>query len=370
MIIIISCNHFPDDERIYYKQICSLKEQEYPIKYFTRSDSIIDMSDSLVDHINYSKDISIQSFIKIVYQQISRIQKISHVQIHETELLPIFKKVKYGFSKSPITIYDVHENIEALYRTFSNRIKLLKEVLIYWRKYKEKKNLKYVDKIILANKPVNDFPYSEIDKEIVVIENYPEIERIRKNSINQRKKNSIIYHGHLGEERGIKDLIYAINHIKTSFSNILLTLVGTFRTKEFQREITSLIEQLDLKQTVEIVEQVPHSKIWELLDKHCVGVIPFRENPLTQENTPTKLFEMMASGLEIVTSDLRPIRQFVQDSVLWSEPGSFISMANAIKRALNGTGNPQHIAYNYNLIEKKYNWEKRKELYLSLFSIR
>ena len=78
MIVIISCNHFPDDERIYYKQICSLKGENHLIKYFTRSDSAIDMSGPLVEHVNYNKDLSIRKFIEIVFQQISAIQTMKN----------------------------------------------------------------------------------------------------------------------------------------------------------------------------------------------------------------------------------------------------------------------------------------------------
>ena len=37
MIAIVSSSHFPDDERIYYKQICSLLDIGKKIVYFTKS---------------------------------------------------------------------------------------------------------------------------------------------------------------------------------------------------------------------------------------------------------------------------------------------------------------------------------------------
>ena len=104
-----------------------------------------------------------------------------------------------------------------------------------------------------------------------------------------------------------------------------------------------------------------------MLQKHSIGVIPFRKTPLTEENTPTKLFEMMASGLEIVATDMLPIRNFVVDTIYWSKPGDSYSIGNAILNAFDQIDNSLNISKNQSLIKQKYNWENRKEQYSSLF---
>ena len=99
-----------------------------------------------------------------------------------------------------------------------------------------------------------------------------------------------------------------------------------------------------------------------------IGVIPFKKNPLTLENTPTKLFEMMAVGLKIVCSDLPPIRNFVGSSIYWTKPGSVLSLSKALINASISTNNDFIIEKNIQLIKEKYNWENKKIEYLSLFS--
>ena len=190
MIVIVSCSHPPDDERIYHKQICSLVESGYAISYYTRSKHKIDLSTSLVKHKNYSPKISVNSFIERVDQNLRKLDYISAIQIHETALLPLLKKNK---SRLPHikTIYDVHENMEALYRTFSKRIKPLKEILIYLRKYQESVYLKYVDQIILANVPMTDEPYSRSGVPIKIIENFPEKKYLNTASGRNKKTRSI-----------------------------------------------------------------------------------------------------------------------------------------------------------------------------------
>lgn len=366
MIVIVSCSHPPDDERIYHKQICSLVESGYAILYYTRSKHKIDLSTSSVTHKNYSPKISVNSFIKRVDLNLRKLDYISAIQIHETALLPLLKKNK---SRLPHikTIYDVHENMEALYRTFSKRIKPLKEILIYLRKYQESLYLKYVDQIILANIPMSNQPYARSGVPIKIIENFPEKKYLNTRSGQNKKTRSIVYHGHLGPERGIKDLVEAMEHIKTVQPDITLSLIGSFRTKNFHREILNMIYKLDLGNNIFLIDQVAHSKIWKILSRHSVGVIPFKKTPLTEENTPTKLFEMMASGLEIVATKLLPIQNFVDDSVHWAIPGDSFSIAEALLKSFDQKKDSVNISKNKSLIKELYNWDERKEKYLSIF---
>ena len=52
MVAVISCSHFPDDERIYHREISALLEN-YVIKYFTLSDLKTNLSQPGIDHKNY-----------------------------------------------------------------------------------------------------------------------------------------------------------------------------------------------------------------------------------------------------------------------------------------------------------------------------
>ena len=368
MIVVISCDHYPDDERIYHKQIHSLNEKGLKVFYITRSNSHIDLSDKLITHKNFSSTIDTNTFMSKVVFLLESIKSINYVQIHETSLLPLLKKIKRKTSNVH-TIYDVHENMESLYRTFSNRIKPLKEMLIYFRRFKENHYLKYVDQIILANIPISHNPYSHLNIPIVVIENFPKVESLDF-LIGKKEKfdNSIIYHGHLAPERGIKDLVNAMAHVKSSLPDVSLSLIGTFRTHEFKYEITILIEELGLTKTISIIDQLPHSEIWDIIGKHSIGIIPFQSNPLTKENTPTKLFEMMACGLEVVVTRLPPAQYFVDDSVHWCKPNDIGSIAESIIKACAIKGNSKNSLINKKLIHEEYNWEQRQDGYVALFN--
>ena len=48
MITIVSCSHYPDDERIYHKEIKTLAKKKYDINYFTLSESQENLSDKSI----------------------------------------------------------------------------------------------------------------------------------------------------------------------------------------------------------------------------------------------------------------------------------------------------------------------------------
>ena len=63
MIVVVSCSHYPDDERIYQKQICSLIKHGERVLYITRSNSNINLSTKRLTHINLSLKFSVKKFI-------------------------------------------------------------------------------------------------------------------------------------------------------------------------------------------------------------------------------------------------------------------------------------------------------------------
>ena len=103
------------------------------------------------------------------------------------------------------------------------------------------------------------------------------------------KKPNLIYHGHLGPERGIEHLVKAMSIVVKTFYEAKLSLLGSFRTKSFEIKVKNLIKDLSLEKNVYIVEQVPYSLVWGILSKNTIGIIPFNKNPSYRELCPYKI---------------------------------------------------------------------------------
>ncbi|MEC8899471.1 MAG: glycosyltransferase family 4 protein [Candidatus Neomarinimicrobiota bacterium] len=365
MIAVVSCHHFPDDERIYHREIKTLLGKNIFIRYFTRSESDLDLSKPGLKHINLSVNLSVKSYSKQILHQLQASEAPLFFHIHEPELLPLAKSVKQRFRAT--IIYDVHENLDAMYRTFSQRSKPVKETAIFLKNTNEKRHLKFIDRVVLANQPMENTVYDSQGFQPVVLENFPEIKYVTNVANNGNRGSSIIYHGHLAPERGIGDLMAALPTVISEIPDVYLTLLGSFRTTEYERQIKRYILKNNLRDHVHVKDQIPYGDIWAILNKHTVGVIPFRENPLTRNNTPTKLFEMMASGCRIAASNLPPIRNFISDTVHWTTPGDIPSLAVGIIEAFRSLNQPAWIKENRNLIRKKYNWESKINEFLKLY---
>ena len=357
MVAVISCSHFPDDERIYHREINALLEKNYVIKYFTLSDQKTNLSQPGIDHKNYdlSKVTSDEYFECVEKDLIKEPPKVVH--IHEPELFPVAIKMKISFNTK--IVYDVHEDYISMIDTFSRLTRPFKNIKIKYWKYKEKQFLKYVDEIFIASPTIVNSDFASQGFNPILLENFPLKKFIEKVEFNSKIKNSIIYHGNLGSERGISDLIKAISIVVSEIPNANLFIYGSYRISSYKDELMQLIKSLELKKNITINDHIEHKDIWGYLRKYEVGVIPFRNNSLTSINTPTKLFEYMACGCKIVSASLKPVLRYDIKGADFFNAGDINGLAKSIITSLKSK-KIDSLNYNQNKILSKYCWELNK----------
>jgi glycosyltransferase involved in cell wall biosynthesis len=66
---------------------------------------------------------------------------------------------------------------------------------------------------------------------------------------------------------------------------------------------------------VTITGRVSFEQIGHYLQQACVGWVSWQPFAKNEKNIPTKLFEYMAYGLPVVTSDLASVRPFIRQGV-------------------------------------------------------
>ena len=354
MIVVISCSHFPDDERIYHKEIQSIIGEGYYVKYFTFAESIIYINNKNITHINYDKsEYSLRDYLKLVEDKLMNDPpKVIH--IHEPELFPLAIKLKKGFNTK--IIYDVHEDYPSMIDTFSRFSNPLRNIKIRYWKLKEKRFLKYVDEIFIASPGVANSGFVDQGFKPILLENYPLKKFIKKININSKKKNSLIYHGNIAPERGISELIKSLSIVKKEVPDIFLSIYGGFRTHSYKRELFKLVSSLNLDSHITFYKHIEHEDIWDHLRENLIGVIPFNDNPLTRVNTPTKLFEYMAAGCHIISSSLPPVTRY-DARINFFPPGDVRSLASSIITTFNNI-DEDDILYNQEKVQSTYNWEK------------
>ena len=364
MVAVISCSHFPDDERIYHREISALLEKNYVIKYFTLSDQKTNLSQPGIDHKNYDlSKVTPDEYLECVEKDLIK-EPPKVVHIHEPELFPVAIKMKKLFNTK--IVYDVHEDYISMIDTFSRLTRPLKNIKIKYWEYKEKQFLKYVDEIFIASPTIVNSDFVSQGFNPILLENFPLKKFIEKVDFNSKIKNSIIYHGNLGPERGISDLIKAISIVVSEIPNANLFIYGSYRISSYKDELMQLIKSLELKKNITINDHIEHKDIWGYLRKYEVGVIPFRNNSLTSINTPTKLFEYMACGCKIVSASLKPVLRYDIKGADFFNAGDINGLAKSIITSLKSK-KLDSLNYNQNKILNTYCWELSKSKFIEVY---
>jgi len=363
MIAIVSCGHRPDDERIYTREIKSLLRAGYKITYFTRWDKESNLSEDNLWHRNYSeKNLSIKDYTNGILKDF-KVLKPQVLHVHEFELLPLASKAK-KIHNSKI-IYDAHEaNIE-LWNAFSSKPQGIKQIINKFLDQFEKKYLKYVD-TVLTTAPILVERYKNRGIDSYLLPNYP-INLLRRGG-NKNSIKTIIYHGQISIERGIKDIISALPPLVEKGHTFKLDIYGTERVSGIVDELRIQTNELKLSNIVSINDQIPHNEMLKVLSKAQLAVIPFHDQPMFQIAIPVKLFEAMWAKCAIIASEMESIKNYDDGFIEFFPPGNVDSLSNKLDKLLS---DDEEIKRRSNigakLIEEIYNWGKVEDVLLDIY---
>jgi len=364
MIAVASCGHNCDDERIYHQHIKTLLSHKYKIQYYTYcyNSYLEDKEDRTIEYRFFnSSEISQKQYKKILFNLLkNNPPKIFH--IHDMELLSVAYKLKKRCPDVKI-IYDVHEDKISMWNTFSSYSGIVKKIITTMLSKYEQYYLSCIDQFVILNRLADKTRY-ESYAPIQVIESFPLLENLQDfETINNPTK--LIYHGQLSNERGIITLVEAFHILSKKNPNLELLLIGEFRKQNFKK---NLISAINSNKKIQLLAPISHNKVWDYLNDSHIGIIPFHNTSLFDYNTPTKLFEYMASNCAIVSCEFAPIKEFCQDSILWARPEDVKSLAGEIQTYIDSSKiYNQHRKSNNQLILNDYHWENISHKLLTLY---
>lgn len=361
MICVLTCGHNPDDERIYQKQIRTLLDAGYKVLYLTKNSTTTPLTDKNLIHKTIQ--LPLRQFIKSCFNEIKNAE-IQSVHIHEFELLSLAKQVK-NHLKLP-TIYDVHESNIEMWDAFSSKPKLLKKLINFtlWRY--EILHLKFVD-FVLTVTPNLAERYKKLGVSAKFVPNFPIVSK--ENSTSKTDSSTIVYHGQISEERGIFELLQAMQLVIKTHPDAVLNCYGSERKAGTINKFKQNIIQMGLGKSVVFHSHVVHSEILEILKNSRIGIIPFRDNQFTRAGLPVKLFEYFLCGCAVVASDLPLVRQFGKTAVSLVEPENFEGMASQITLLLSDQKRyAKQVGNGFELVSDHYNWAKYESKFLQVYA--
>jgi glycosyltransferase involved in cell wall biosynthesis len=130
-----------------------------------------------------------------------------------------------------------------------------------------------------------------------------------------RREPIVLYLGGMERNRGAELMLDAFAQVVARMPAARLRLVGHFAPPGLEGEMRAEAARRGIGHAVEFVGRVPFDQVGAHLAAARVGWVTWGAAAKNQKNIPTKLFEYMAYGLPVVSSDLPSTRPFVPPDV-------------------------------------------------------
>jgi glycosyltransferase involved in cell wall biosynthesis len=187
----------------------------------------------------------------------------------------------------------------------------------------------------------------------------------------------LVFLGTMSRTSGIWVILDAVKLLKVRRPGVKCLFIG-IPGEELRQEVFRFVEEQQLRANVEFTGRLPHGDVPLLLQRCKVGIVGLLDLPKFHSNIATKLFEYLASGIPVVSSDLPPEREFIPDGECgkFYKPGDAAGMADAIDFILsrNGCGPRMSANARRHVLERNYFAEgeiaKLAGFYSNLLAIR
>ena len=272
--------------------------------------------------------------------------------LHDPELLRIVTVLK---KKGKKVIYDVHENLQQDILT-KNWIPFIIRKLVSSISWKYEKYVALKLNLIITATPFIQKKFVTINKNTIDINNYPILSELYDGQVDwSMKKNQICYVGGISKVRGIIKLIASLQFVKSIEQKVLI-LAGNFVEKSTKK----IVKQMPEFNRVQEEGFLERDKVKILLKNSIVGIVNFLSAPNHDDSQPNKIFEYMAAGIPVISSNFRLWKEIIEvnNCGICIDPSNPKKIAEAIQYFLDNKNIAQKMGKNGRCaVENKYNWD-------------
>ena len=348
----ITTVHGRYDTRIFIKMCMSLSKKNYDVSLIVADGKGNEISDGITIYDVGAASGRLDRIFNVAFRtfKLAKILKSDLYHIHDPELIPTGVKLgKYGYR----VIFDAHEDVpkQILTKPYLNKISALLISKIF--KIYEFVNCRKFNGIIAATPSIYK-KFKKINKNVVVINNYPLLNELSDPPRRRNKKMEICYIGALTSARGIKEIFQALNYTS---SNVRLNLCGDLNDEP---GLAYKIGDNKSWKKVNYFGVVGRQQVREILSRSIAGLVTFHPTPNHINALPTKMFEYMSASIPIVLSNFEQWKEFIDENKcgIIVDPMNPHEIASVIERLLTDPKLAFELGHNGRIaIEKKYNWE-------------
>lgn len=372
-VCILTTVHNCNDNRVYYKEVLSLKSLGYDVVYAAKE--ITDEIDKSIETVVIPQPNStIKRFLGVVRAyKVAKNLECEVVHFQDPELIPTGLLLK-RFTKAKV-IYDVHEDYPAQMLTkFYIKSSFVRKVLNRIMTRLEKRAGKRFDAIITADSSV----YAHFPPEkTTILYNFPSLKLMRdadRKTGTVEKKYDIIFPGSMAQFTA-KMFLEVMLEAKKRGREIKCILISPFHFDGGKDWVIQTANEYGVSDNLTLMDRIPPYEVPYYMKATRLGLIPLPDTLKMRANIPTKMFEYMFFKLPVLTSDLPPCGQF-----MLKDDFGYLIKYDDVKAytdiILNLLDHPELIeqlgSTGHKLVINKYNWEaeekKLAEVYSKLLS--
>ena len=180
----------------------------------------------------------------------------------------------------------------------------------------------------------------------------------------------VLYLGGMERNRGSALMVAAFAEVLEKRPDARLLVVGHFMPAALENEIRADAQARNIDHALTITGRVPFQQIGHYLAQATIGWVTWQPYVKNQRNIPTKLFEYMAFGRPVVSSDLTSTRPFVENGV-----NGFLVKADdphehaaAILRMIESPDAAQAMGQaGRQMVQTRFNWDRMTPRLLKLY---
>ncbi len=373
-ICIITTVHQALDDRIFYKEARTLKENGFDIDLIGLA-----QADTVIDGIRiHALPVAGNKLVRFFRNNALALWKAIRCRanayhFHDPEFYPWAIVLKL-ISHRPI-IKDFHENYHKLILTKEWIPGYLRQFVYFIFRMIEHLSSHFIDAFIFAVPDIT-LQYRNYKKLKIEIKNFPPLELFPLNKIIDNSEcKKFIYIGEVDLSRGIMEDIQAIEKLLNNGKRVCLKIIGPFSDEATYQLIKSYIEKHQLQEAILLTGRIPHGHIPAELSQAFAGLVTVHPTIYNSISYNVKIFEYMVAGIPVIASDIPLYRSFIQKyrAGLHVNPLDVKAIADAMEYLLDNMREAKKMGTNGRIaVLENFNWQnegkKLIEFYNALFN--
>lgn len=346
----ITSVHPADDIRIFHKECASLAKHGYEVHLVAQGKLPSDTKGVIHHRLPAPiRESRIGRMIFRAYQayRIAKQTQASVFHFHDPELLPYGLLLKW---QGKAVIYDAHEDLPRDIMTKNWIPSYLRKTIANLVEKTEHFIARRLDATITATPFINQ-RFEAIGANSTDIKNYPQLSEFPYQTSTSAKVPACCYVGMVSLERGMIEMIQAVEKL-----DIRLIIAGPFMNQqtEIQARALSGWKKVDYRGIV------GRQEIANIFKESTLGLCLLHPLFTYQESLPIKLFEYMAAGLPVLSSNFTLWKNIVEQAQcgLCVNPLTEVKIEQGIRWMLQNLSASHMMGERGRMaVERLYSWE-------------